>query len=103
MKVPYSRPAIKYKRDNMDAYKTVFVGFPIWWYFAPTIVNTFLESYDFSGKIVILFATSGGSGMGEIYERILPSCKGAKLIEGKVFSSNTSKSELSAWVAGLNI
>lgn len=54
-------------------------------------------------KIVILFATSGGSGMGEIYERILPSCKGAKLIEGKVFSSNTSKSELSAWVAGLNI
>ena len=90
MKDPYSRPAIKYKRDNMDAYKTVFVGFPIW-------------CYDFSGKIVILFATSGGSGMGEIYERILPSCKGAKLIEGKVFSSNTSKSELSAWVAGLNI
>ena len=66
MKDPYSRPAIKYKRDNMDAYKTVFVGFPIWWYFAPTIVNTFLESYDFSGKIVILFATSGGSGMGDL-------------------------------------
>ena len=60
-----SRPAIADKNADISAYDTIFVGFPIWWYIAPTIINTFLESYDFSGKTIILFATSGGSGFGK--------------------------------------
>lgn len=65
MKDPSSRPAIEGKVTNMDEYDIVFLGFPIWWYVAPTIINTFLESYDFSEKTIILFATSGGSGFGK--------------------------------------
>ncbi|MBQ8334534.1 MAG: NAD(P)H-dependent oxidoreductase [Clostridia bacterium] len=84
MNDPASRPAIAGKRDNMDDYDTIFVGFPIWWYVAPTIINTFLESYDFTGKTIIPFATSGGSGMGKTNEKLQPSCPGAKLMEGKV-------------------
>ena len=68
MKDPNSRPEVSSHVDNMDQYDTVFVGFPIWWYVAPTIINTFLEAYDFSGKTVIPFATSGGSGMGKTLE-----------------------------------
>ena len=63
MSNPNSRPAIAAKRDNMDEYDTIFVGFPIWWYVAPTIINTFLESYNLKGKTIIPFATSGGSGV----------------------------------------
>ena len=59
MNNPASRPAITGKRDNMNDYDTVFVGFPIWWYVAPTIINTFLESYDLTDKTIIPFATSG--------------------------------------------
>lgn len=103
MSDPTSRPSIKEKRDNMDDYDTVFVGFPIWWYVAPTIINTFLESYDFTGKTIIPFATSGGSGMGKTNEKLLPSCPGARLIEGKVLSSKASKGELSDWVGSLKI
>ena len=102
MKDPNSRPAIAVKRDNMDNYDTVFVGFPIWWYVAPTIINTFLESYNLSGKTVIPFATSGGSGMGKTNEKLQPSCPGAKLLEGRVFRSGTGKAELSAWVESLH-
>lgn len=103
MNDPASRPAIRDVRDNMSDYDTVFVGFPIWWYVAPTIINTFLESYDMSGKTIIPFATSGGSGMGKTNEKLLPSCKGAKLIEGKVFKSSAPASELSKWVDGLKL
>ena len=103
MNDPASRPAIRDVRDNMSDYDTVFVGFPIWWYVAPTIINTFLESYDMSGKTIVPFATSGGSGMGKTNEKLLPSCKGAKLMEGKVFKSSASASELSKWVDGLNL
>lgn len=103
MNDPNSRPAIKYIRDNMQDYDTIFVGFPVWWYVAPTIINTFLESYDLSGKTIILFATSGGSGMGKTNEKLLPSCKGAKLMKGKVLSRSASKEELSDWVASLKI
>ena len=103
MNDPASRPAIAGKRDNMDEYDTVFVGFPVWWYVAPTIINTFLESYDMTGKTIIPFATSGGSGMGKTNEKLQPSCPNSKLIEGKVFKKSASKSELAAWVDGLNI
>ena len=98
---PSSRPAIAGLRDNMDDYDTLFVGFPIWWYVAPTIINTFLESYDLTGKTIIPFATSGGSGMGKTNEKLLPSCAGAKLLEGKVFKSNVSKAEMNRWVSNL--
>jgi len=92
-----SRPAIAYQRDNMADYDTIFVGFPIWWYVAPTIINTFLESYDLSGKTIIPFATSGGSGMGKTNERLAPSCPASTLVEGQVFKPTVSKKELAAW------
>lgn len=103
MKDTTSRPAIRYRRDNMNDYDTVFIGFPIWWYVAPTIINTFLESYDLSGKTIIPFATSGGSGMGKTNEKLKPSCPGAKLLDGKVWNGKASKAELSDWVVGLKI
>ena len=103
MNNPVSRPEIAVKRENMSDYDTIFVGFPIWWYVAPTIINTFLESYDMTGKTIIPFATSGGSGMGRTNEKLLPSCKGAKLLDGKVFKGNVNHKELAAWVDGLNI
>lgn len=74
MKDKTFRPQIATKVENMDDYNTVFVGFPIWWYVAPTIINSFLESYDFSGKTVIPFATSGGSGFGKTVAELKPSC-----------------------------
>jgi len=102
MKDPASRPAIAGKCDNMDEYDTIFVGFPIWWYVAPTIINTFFESYDFAGKTIIPFATSGGSGMGKTNEKLQPSCPGAKLVEGKVWKKNAKADELAAWAEDLS-
>mgnify|MGYP000749509618 FL=1 len=101
MNNPASRPAIAGKRDNMNDYDTVFVGFPIWWYVAPTIINTFLESYDLTGKTIIPFATSGGSDMGKTNEKLLPSCKGAELLNGKVFKASVSGADLAKWAEGL--
>lgn len=74
----------------------IFVGFPIWWYVAPTIINTFGESYNFSGKTIVPFATSGGSGMGKTTEELIPSFKGAKVVEGKVVN-RMSSAELKAF------
>lgn len=101
MNDPSSRPAVKEPRDNMNDYDTLFVGFPIWWYVAPTIINTFLESYDLTDKTIIPFATSGGSDMGKTNEKLLPSCKGAKLLKGRKFNSNVSIDELSTWAGSL--
>ena len=103
MNDPASRPEISGKRDNMEVYDTVFVGFPIWWYVAPTIINTFLESYNFKGKTIIPFATSGGSGMGKTNEKLLPSCPGSRLLDGKVLASNIKIAELNAWVESLEL
>ena len=103
MNDPASRPEIAVKRDNMKDYDTIFVGFPIWWYVAPTIINTFLESYDLSGKTIIPFATSGGSDIGKTNERLAPSCKGAKLMDGKVFKGSVGHQELATWVEGLGL
>lgn len=86
MKDKSSRPAIAEKLSNMADYDTVYVGFPIWWYVAPTIINTFLESYDMAGKKIILFATSGGSGFGKTVENLEGSCPGASIKEGGVLS-----------------
>ena len=96
-----SRPAITGKLEGMEQYDVVFVGFPIWWYVAPTIINTFLESYDFSGKTVVPFATSGGSGMGKTNERLAPSCPGATLLKGKMLNGSLSQEELKAWAQSL--
>ncbi len=103
MKDPSSRPAIASKVADMSVYDEVFVGFPIWWYIAPTIINTFLESYDLTGKTVIPFATSGSSGMGKTNEALAPSCKGAKLIEGKRFPASVSEKELAGWAESIGV
>jgi len=87
-----SRPALADKSADIAAYDTIYVGFPIWWYIAPTIINSFLESYDFSGKRIILFATSGGSGFGKAVTSLQPSAPDATIIEGKV---NPSASDIS--------
>lgn len=101
MNDPNSRPAIAGKRDNMSDYDIIFVGFPIWWYVAPTIINTFLESYDMTGKTIIPFATSGSSDMGKTNENLLPSCPAAMLLEGKVFKVTASEFELNEWASRL--
>ena len=103
MNDPSSRPEIAAKCENMSEYDTVFVGFPIWWYIAPTIINTFLESYDLTGKTIVPFATSGGSGMGKTNEKLAPSCKGAKLLEGKVLKGSANGSDIAAWVNSLSV
>lgn len=95
------RPAVANKVENMAQYDTIFVGFPIWWYVAPTIINTFLEQYELTGKKVIPFATSGGSGMGRTNADLKDSCKGALLVEGKRFPADASTSELKTWADGV--
>lgn len=91
------RPAVAEKLDNIADYDTIYVGFPIWWYVAPTIINTFLEQYDLTGKTIIPFATSGSSRMGKTNSEFAPSCKGAILKEGKRFEENTDEIELKKW------
>ena len=92
-----SRPAIAVKAVNMPQYDVVFVGFPVWWYREPSIIDTFMESYDFAGKTVIPFATSGGSGLGDSAANMQKLAKGAKVVNGKRFSGNASAEELKAW------
>lgn len=103
MNDPSSRPMIAEKLADMEKYDVVFVGFPIWWYVAPTIINTFLESYDFSCKTIIPFATSRGSGMGKTNEKLEPSCPGATLLQGKLLNGNLSEYSLKNWVKNLNL
>lgn len=80
---------------------TVFLGFPIWWYIAPTIINTFLEAYDFSGKKIVMFATSGGSGFGKAAEGLRKSALGAEIIEGRLMNKAVSDEELKAWAESI--
>ena len=98
-----SRPELADKSAKIEGHDVIFIGFPIWWYVAPTIINTFLESYDFSGKNIILFATSGGSGFGKAVEGLQPSAPNAKIIEGKLFKRNVSVEELKKWAETLKI
>ena len=92
-----SRPAIAVKAADMPQYDVVFVGFPVWWYREPSIIDTFMESYDFAGKTVIPFATSGGSGLGDSAANMQKLAKGAKVVDGKRFSGSASAEELKAW------
>jgi len=95
-----SRPAIASRVENMEQYDTVFVGFPIWWYIAPTIINTFLEQYDLAGKTIIPFFTSGGSGAGETLKYLKPSAPDAHWLNPKNLNY-MSQSEMKAWVDSL--
>ena len=97
MNDPASRPEIAKACPELAGYDTVYVGFPIWWYVAPTIVNTFLESGDFAGKRVVPFATSGGSGMGKTVAALKPSAAGADIAAGEVLNS-ASKGKLEKFV-----
>lgn len=92
-----SRPAIKSKVADMGVYDTVFVGFPVWWYREPSIIDTFMEAYDFSGKTVVPFATSGGSQIGDSGANMAKLAPGAKVEAGKRFSSGASAAELGDW------
>ena len=97
------RPPLADKDARIKDYDTIFLGFPIWWYVAPTIINTFLESYDFTGKTIILFATSGGSGFGETVAGLKDSAPGAMIREGKLLNGHQSKESLAAWVNSLSV
>ena len=93
------RPAIRSKVSDMSRYEVVFVGFPVWWYREPSIIDTFMESYDFSGKTVIPFATSGGSPLGSSRENMQALAPGAKVAEGRRFGAGTSGGVLADWAS----
>ena len=96
------RPAIADRNAHIEDYDTVFLGFPIWWYVAPTIINTFLESYDFSNKTVIIFATSGGSGFGQAVAGLRVSVPASCAIrEGKILNGRQTAQGLKVWVDSL--
>lgn len=98
MKDKAFRPTIADNDANIETYDVIFVGFPIWWYVAPTIINTFLERYEFSGKTIVLFATSGGSGFGRTVEKLKGSVSTSAMIKvGKLLNSSLGKDELAAW------
>lgn len=91
------RPEIDNPTVDLKEYDTIFVGFPIWWYVAPTIINTFLEANDFAGKKIVLFATSGGSGFGNTVKELEASAKNAEIIAGGILNGNQSEATLKAF------
>ena len=98
------RPEIEHSDLKLDPYDVVFLGFPIWWYVAPTIINTFLESYDFAGKKIILFATSGSSGFGKTVEELKISVPDTcEIIEGKLLNGKQTIPTIRMWSDNLNI
>ena len=104
MKGEAPHPALADKSADIASHDVILVGFPVWWYVAPTIINSFLENYDFSGKKIILFATSGGSGLGKAAEHLKGSVAAdTQIVNGKVLNGNPSKAELSAWVKELGL
>ena len=98
-----SRPAIIGRAENMESYDTVFLGFPIWWYREPSIIDTFLEQYDFSGKTIVLFATSGSSGFGRTAKGIAALAPQAKIIEGPVYHGSASAKKIASWLGTLDL
>lgn len=99
-----SRPEIIDTNAHVENYDNIFIGFPIWWYIAPTVINTFLEKYDFSNKKIILFATSGGSKFGSTIENIKPSVdKTTEIIEGQIFNNKPNVETLKTWVENLSL
>ena len=103
MKDAHSRPALADTGAPVSGHDVIFLGFPVWWYVAPTILNTFLEAYDFTGKTIVLFATSGGSGLGKSADGLRPSAPGAKIMDGRMLNGHLNEAELSAWAEGLKL
>lgn len=103
MNDPSARPAISGSVENMDEYGIIFLGYPIWWGEAPRIISTFMESYDFSGKTIVPFCTSGGSGIGSSAEKLAELTDGAQWVEGERFSGSASRDEIIEWVNGLGL
>lgn len=98
MKNKSFRPEIKDSDIDISEYDTIYLGFPIWWYVAPTIVNTFLEKYDFSGKKIIVFATSGSSGMGNTVSELKPSAPDAIWEKAERLNADISQEDVNKWV-----
>ena len=96
-----SRPAIVTGDVDVSGYDTILLGFPIWWYIAPTIINSFLEAYDFAGKSIVLFATSGGSGFGDAVNGLKASAPGATIKEGKLLNGHQTAESLKSWAETL--
>ncbi len=104
MRDPSSRPEIVDTNAKVEDYDVIFLGFPVWWYVAPTIVNTFLEKYNFDNKKIILFATSGGSGFGNTVRNLKPSVSSTcDIIEGKLFSPNVSVEAINEWLETISL
>lgn len=101
MNDPASRPAVAGKAERMEDYDTLLVGFPIWWYTAPTIIRTFLEAYDLRGKKLAFFATSGGSGMGDTAKELASSCPGAVILGGRLLNGRLDADALRTWAESL--
>ena len=95
----HCRPIIDGTVENMAQYDIIFVGFPIWWYREPSIIDTFMESYDFSGKTIVPFATSGGSGMGTSGKNIASMAPSADVADGKLFKESVSKENIYDWAS----
>ena len=91
------RPELADNTIDISGYDEIILGFPIWWYVAPTIINTFLEAHDFAGKKIVLFATSGGSGFGNTVKELQPSAPNAQIVEGRLLN-RASKTEITDWV-----
>lgn len=103
MKDAHSRPALADTGAPVSGHDVIFLGFPVWWYVPPTILNTFLEAYDFTGKTIVLFATSGGSGLGKSADGLRPSAPGAKIVDGRMLNGHLNEAELRAWAEGLRL
>ena len=100
---PDARPAISGSVENMEQYNVIFLGYPIWWGEAPRIINTFLESYDLSGKTIVPFCTSASSPMGSSATKLQDLADGATWLEGRRFSGGASEGDVQSWVDGLNL
>ena len=103
MQDPSCRPALADAAAPVSAADVIFLGFPIWWYREPSLIDSFLETYDFSGKTIVPFFTSGGSGLGEGQGRIEKLARGAKVLPGRRFSARASEGELKGWIESLHV
>ena len=103
MQDPSCRPALADTAAPVVEADVIFLGFPIWWYREPSIIDSFLDAYDFSGKTVVPFFTSGGSDLGDGQKRIEALAKGAKVLRGKRFSARASERELKTWIDSLQL
>ena len=103
MQDDHSRPALADTNAPVAGYDVIFLGFPVWWYVAPKILNTFLEAYTFTGKTIVLFATSGSSGLGKSAAGLRSSAPGAKIVDGRMLNSPLNEAELKAWAEGFGL